>query len=85
MPFGWSGGGKLMKTVAEYRVFAKICRELASKLADPKDKQALDLMARAWENVADQREANLIAQIEQRSGSSAIPEVLPSFATARLL
>jgi hypothetical protein len=46
-----------MKTVAEYRKFAEDCRELAAKLSTPDDKRAQELMATAWENVANQREA----------------------------
>jgi hypothetical protein len=48
-----------MKTVAEYRKFAGDCRELAAKLSTPDDKRAQELMATAWENVANQREAQL--------------------------
>jgi hypothetical protein len=48
-----------MKTVAEYREFARACAELAAKLADPKDKEAALLMASAWEKVANEREAEL--------------------------
>jgi hypothetical protein len=46
-----------MKTAAEYRKFAEDCRELALKLKDPDDKRALQLMAVAWDKVADEREA----------------------------
>jgi hypothetical protein len=48
-----------MKTVAEYQQFAHACRELASKLTDPKDKYAVELIAGAWEKVAADREAAL--------------------------
>jgi hypothetical protein len=48
-----------VKTVAEYRKFAEDCRELAAKLTTPEDKRAQELMATAWENVANQREAQL--------------------------
>ena len=48
-----------MKTVTEYRKFASDCRELAEKLRDPKDKQALLLMASGWDKVADERAAKL--------------------------
>jgi hypothetical protein len=48
-----------MKTVAEYRKFAEDCRELASKLRNPDDKRALELMATAWDKVANEREAQL--------------------------
>ena len=45
-----------MKTVAEYRQFAASCRELAEKISDPKDKHAVELMAEAWDKVANDRE-----------------------------
>jgi len=48
-----------MKTVAEYRQFAAWCRELATKITDPKDRHAVELMAEAWEKVASDREAAL--------------------------
>jgi hypothetical protein len=51
--------GPLMKTVAEYREFAEKCRELAAKLTDPNDKRAIELMAAAWQKVANKREAVL--------------------------
>ncbi len=49
----------LMKTVAEYRQFAEDCRKLAASLTIPADKQALELMAIAWDKVAAAREASL--------------------------
>jgi hypothetical protein len=48
-----------MKTVAEYRQFAVACREMAAKITDPKDKRAVELMAQAWEKVANEREVAL--------------------------
>jgi hypothetical protein len=48
-----------MKTVAEYRKFAEDCRELGSKLRNPDDKRALELMAAAWDKIANEREALL--------------------------
>ena len=53
-----------MKTVAEYRMYAAECRKLAAKTARPEDKQALETIARAWERVADEREAQLVRQID---------------------
>ena len=41
-----------MKSVAKYRRFAEEYRKLSDKLVSPKDKEALQLMARAWDNVA---------------------------------
>jgi hypothetical protein len=46
-----------MKTVAEYRELAAECRKLAAKLPNPKDQQALELIASAWDAVANEREA----------------------------
>jgi|HubBroStandDraft_2_1064218.scaffolds.fasta_scaffold251509_3 hypothetical protein len=48
-----------MKTVEEYRQFAGDCRKLAAELADPKDRYAMELMAVAWDKVANEREASL--------------------------
>lgn len=45
-----------MKTVEEYRAFAKDCRKLAAELTDPNDKRATELMAAAWDKIADERE-----------------------------
>jgi hypothetical protein len=41
----------------EYRQFAEECRKLAATLANPDDKRAVEMMAVAWDKVADQREA----------------------------
>jgi hypothetical protein len=46
-----------MKSVAEYRELADECRKLAAKLSNPKDKKSLELIATAWEAVANEREA----------------------------
>lgn len=48
-----------MKFVGEYRQFAKHYRKLADKLASPKDKDALKLIARVWDRVAAEREDRL--------------------------
>jgi hypothetical protein len=53
-----------MKTVAEYRAFAGECRSLMAKLTRQEDKQALERVARAWDNLADEREARLLRQID---------------------
>jgi hypothetical protein len=49
--------GNAMRTVEEYRQFAEDCRKLAKTLTKPDDKRAMELMATAWDKVADQREA----------------------------
>jgi hypothetical protein len=41
-----------MKLVAEYRQFAEEYRKLSKKLVRPTDKEALELMARAWDKIA---------------------------------
>jgi hypothetical protein len=46
-----------MKSVAEYRELADECRKLAAKLSNPTDKRALELIAAAWDAVANEREA----------------------------
>jgi hypothetical protein len=56
-----------MKTVAEYRLYAEECRKLAAKTTRPEDKQALETIARAWERVGDEREAQLLRQIDGRT------------------
>jgi hypothetical protein len=48
-----------MKTVDEYREFARQCRELAAKITDPNDRRATELMASAWDKVANEHEAKL--------------------------
>jgi len=57
--FTSSREGTIMKNIAEYRKFAEGCRQLAEKLMDPNDKRALQMMADAWERVANEREAKL--------------------------
>ena len=53
-----------MRTVQEYREYAESCRVLAARLTDPKDKLALELMARAWDKAATDREKTLTDIIE---------------------
>ena len=48
-----------MKTVEEYRQFAADCRTLAAKLTNANDRRALELMAAAWEKIANERETQL--------------------------
>ena len=42
-----------------YRQFAEEYRKLLDKVASPKDKDALELMARAWERISTEREDRL--------------------------
>ena len=51
-----------MKSVAKYRRFAEEYRKLSDKLCNPKDKKALQLMARAWDTVAAERKDRLISK-----------------------
>jgi hypothetical protein len=51
-----------MKSVAKYRRFAEEYRRLSDKLHNPKDKEALQLMARAWDTVATESEDRLISK-----------------------
>jgi hypothetical protein len=48
-----------MKFVAECRQFAEEYRKLSDRLDRRKDKDALELMARAWERIATEREDRL--------------------------
>ena len=50
-----------MKTVAEYRRYADKCRKFAAKSDRPEDKQALETIARASVQVANEREAVLFS------------------------
>jgi hypothetical protein len=48
-----------VKFVAEYRQFAEEYRKLLGKVASPEDRDALELMARAWERISKEREDRL--------------------------
>jgi hypothetical protein len=60
-----------MKSVAKYRQFAEEYRKLSDKLTSPKDKEALQLMARAWDSIAKDCEDRVI--------SKAVRELLDRF------
>ena len=51
-----------MKSVAKYRQLAEEYRKLSDKLVSPKDKEALQLMARARDTVAAERKDRLISK-----------------------
>jgi hypothetical protein len=51
-----------MKTVAKYRRLAEEYRKLSDRLTSPKDEEALQLMARGWDNVAAECEDRLISK-----------------------
>jgi hypothetical protein len=57
-----------MELVAKYRMYAEQCRELAGKMHSLEFKRALEAMAREWETFASGREAQLLEQIDRRSG-----------------
>jgi hypothetical protein len=40
------------------------CRRLVATVSPPEDKQALETLARAWDRVADEREARLLKLID---------------------
>jgi hypothetical protein len=46
-----------MRSVADYRRFARECRRLAAALTEPDDKRALELMATGWDKTAEKRAA----------------------------
>lgn len=48
-----------MKTADGYREFARQCHELAAKIIDPNERRTMELMASAWDKVADDHEAKL--------------------------
>jgi hypothetical protein len=41
-----------MHMVAEYKIHAQKCRELANSMTTPVDQQMFDFMAEAWEKLA---------------------------------
>jgi hypothetical protein len=69
--------GTALKTVAEYRKFAEDSRQLAANLKTPDDKLAPELMAAAWEKIANEREAQLGNTTAAR-GRFPLPTRLPA-------
>jgi hypothetical protein len=61
-----------MKLVAECRRYAEEYRKLAATTSQPEEKQALETMARAWENVANKWEAQLLKQIDRHTGLASL-------------
>jgi hypothetical protein len=57
-----------MQLAGKYRQHAEQCRELAAKMHSLEFKQVLETMAREWETVASEREAQLLERIDRRSG-----------------
>lgn len=54
-----------MKLVAEYRKLAEEYRKLSDRSVKPTDKEALMLMAGAWEKVAAVREDRVLDRVVQ--------------------
>ena len=40
------------------------CRRLVASVSRPEEKEALETLARAWDRIADEREARLLKQID---------------------
>jgi hypothetical protein len=66
-----------MKLVAECWLHADEYRKLAAQMNQPEEKQALETIARAWENAANKREAQLLKQIERQTGTERGRALLP--------
>jgi hypothetical protein len=62
-------GGCPMRTVAEYRIHADKCRELANLVATPTEKKILEEMAQSWEKLADLRKGDRESEREARCGA----------------
>ncbi len=54
-----------MEKILQYAQFAEECRTLAADLTKPDYKKTLEIMARAWEAVAKERQMQL-ASMEQK-------------------
>lgn len=54
-----------MHTVAQYLEWAERCGKMAARTPWP-NKRALELIAAAWENAAEQRKAQLEKEAKQR-------------------
>jgi hypothetical protein len=55
-----------MKLVAEYRQFAEQYRKLSEKLASPTDRQAVELMASAWDKLATERQNRVLHKVVRK-------------------
>jgi hypothetical protein len=58
-----------LRTVAEYRVHADKCRELANLVTTPTEKRILEEMAQSWEKLADLRKRDRESEREARYGA----------------
>jgi hypothetical protein len=57
------------RTVAEYRIHADKCRELANLVTTPTEKKILEEMAQSWEKLADLRKGDRESEREARCGA----------------
>jgi hypothetical protein len=66
-----------MRTVAEYKIHADKCRELANLVTTPTEKRILEEMAQSWEKLAElrrrDRESEREAHCEAGETSDAHP------------
>ena len=51
-----------MACVAECRWYARECREMTSSVRSERDRQILELMATAWDQIADELDAEAFAE-----------------------
>ena len=56
-------------TVAEYRIHADKCRELANLVTTPTEKRILEEMAQSWEKLAELRKRDRESEREARCGA----------------
>jgi hypothetical protein len=58
-----------MRTVAEYRIHADKCRELANLVTTPTEKKILEEMAQSWEKLAELRQRDRESEREACCGA----------------
>jgi len=51
-----------MACIAECRWYARECREMTSSVRSERDRQILELMATAWDQIADELDAQAFAE-----------------------
>jgi hypothetical protein len=56
--------GVFMRAVAEYRMHAVNCRELANLMAKPSDKEIFERLAQAWLKLAELRKRDREPELE---------------------
>jgi hypothetical protein len=55
-----------MRSVSDYRRFARQSRRLAAALSGSADKQALELMAKGWDKAAERCQAMQLNQEQEK-------------------